>query len=117
MNCQLVQRSGAEIPIEDSVSPIHDRQGTITGAVIVFRDISATQAMAQQMAHLAHHDFLTGLPNRVLFIDRVNQAIVTAPRRKKSVAVLFLDLDGFKKIYDTLAIRSVTSSCNPSPIR
>ena len=117
VNCQLVQRSGTEIPIEDSVSPIHDRQGKITGAVIVFRDISATQAMAQQMAHLAHHDFLTGLPNRVLFIDRVNQAIVTAPRRKKSVAVLFLDLDGFKKIYDTLAIRSVTSSCNPSPIR
>ena len=102
VNCQLAQRSGTEIPIEDSVSPIHDRQGKITGAVIVFRDISATQAMAQQMAHLAHHDFLTGLPNRVLFSDRVNQAIVTAPRRKKSVAVLFLDLDGFKKINDTL---------------
>jgi diguanylate cyclase (GGDEF)-like protein/PAS domain S-box-containing protein len=101
-NCHLVQRSGAEIPIEDSVCPIHDRQGKVTGAVIVFRDISAAQAMAQQMAYLAQHDFLTGLPNRMLFKDRVNQAIVTAPRRKKTVAVLFLDLDGFKNINDSL---------------
>jgi len=101
-NCQLVQRSGKEIPIEDSVSPIHDREGKVTGAVIVFRDVSAAQAMAQQMAYSAQHDFLTGLPNRMLFNDRVNQAIITAPRRKKSVAVLFLDLDGFKHINDSL---------------
>jgi diguanylate cyclase (GGDEF)-like protein/PAS domain S-box-containing protein len=101
-NCLLVRRDGFEIPIEDSVSPIHDREGRATGAVIVFRDVSAAQAMALQMAHAAQHDFLTGLPNRMLLNDRVNQAIGLASRRRKNVAVLFLDLDGFKHINDSL---------------
>jgi diguanylate cyclase (GGDEF)-like protein len=58
--------------------------------------------MALQMAHSAQHDFLTGLPNRMLLNDRVNQAIARAPRHQKKVAVLFLDLDGFKHINDSL---------------
>ncbi len=101
-NCILTRRDGFEIPIADSVSPIHDREGQTTGAVIVFRDASAAQAMALQMTHLAHHDFLTGLPNRALLNDRVNQAIFLAWRHMKKVAVLFLDLDGFKHINDSL---------------
>ena len=101
-NCILIRRDGFEIPIEDSVAPIHDREGQATGAVIVFRDVSAARAMALQMAHSAEHDFLTGLPNRMLLNDRVNQAIALAPRHKKKVAVLFLDLDGFKHINDSL---------------
>lgn len=56
----------------------------------------------EQVTHLAHHDGLTELPNRTLFYDRLNQAIARARRDKESVAVLFLDLDGFKKINDTL---------------
>jgi diguanylate cyclase (GGDEF)-like protein/PAS domain S-box-containing protein len=101
-NCILIHRDGFEIPIEDSVSPIHDREGQATGAVIVFRDVSAARAMALQMIHSAQHDFLTGLPNRMLFNDRVSQAVVLAPRHMKNVAVLFLDLDGFKHINDSL---------------
>jgi len=101
-NCILIQRDGCEIPIEDSVAPIHDREGHATGAVIVFRDVSSTQTMAMQMAHSAHHDFLTGLPNRKLLNDRVSQAIALALRNTKKVAVLFLDLDGFKHINDSL---------------
>jgi diguanylate cyclase (GGDEF)-like protein/PAS domain S-box-containing protein len=101
-NCILIQRDGCEIPIEDSVAPIHDREGQATGAVIVFRDVSSTQTMAMQMAHSAHHDFLTGLPNRKLLNDRVSQAIALALRNTKKVAVLFLDLDGFKHINDSL---------------
>ena len=101
-NCILVRRDGLETPIEDSVSPIHDREGLATGAVIVFRDVSAAQAMAIQMAHSAQHDFLTGLPNRMLLNDRIKQAIVLAPRHNKKVGVLFLDLDGFKHINDSL---------------
>jgi diguanylate cyclase (GGDEF)-like protein/PAS domain S-box-containing protein len=98
----LIRRDGLEIPIEDSVAPIHDRQGRFTGAVIVFRDVSAARAMTRQMAHSAQHDFLTGLPNRMLLNDRVSQAIALAPRHQKKVAVLFLDLDGFKHINDSL---------------
>jgi diguanylate cyclase (GGDEF)-like protein/PAS domain S-box-containing protein len=101
-NSVLIRRDGFEIPIEDSVAPIHDRQGKATGAVIVFRDVSVTRAMELEMAHLAQHDFLTGLPNRMLFSDRVRQAIAVAPRHLKKVAVLFLDLDGFKHINDSL---------------
>jgi diguanylate cyclase (GGDEF)-like protein/PAS domain S-box-containing protein len=101
-NCILIRRDGFEIPIEDCVSPIHDREGQATGAVIVFRDVSTTRAMALQMTHSAQHDFLTGLPNRTLLNDRVNQAIFLAWRHMKKVAVLFLDLDGFKHINDSL---------------
>jgi diguanylate cyclase (GGDEF)-like protein/PAS domain S-box-containing protein len=99
----LVRRDGFEIPIEDSVAPIHDRDGNTTGAVIVFRDVSAARAMAVQITHSAQHDFLTGLPNRILFNDRVNQAIILAQRHGETkVGVLFLDLDGFKHINDSL---------------
>ena len=101
-NCILIRRDGLEIPIEDSVAPIHDREGQATGAVIVFRDVSAARAMALQMTHSAQHDFLTGLPNRMLLNDRVSQAIALARRHTKQVAVLFLDLDGFKHINDSL---------------
>jgi diguanylate cyclase (GGDEF)-like protein/PAS domain S-box-containing protein len=101
-NCILVRRDGFETPIENSVAPIHDREGHTTGAVIIFRDVSAARAMALQMTHSAQHDFLTGLPNRMLLNDRVNQAIALAPRHHKKVAVLFLDLDGFKHINDSL---------------
>jgi diguanylate cyclase (GGDEF)-like protein/PAS domain S-box-containing protein len=101
-NCILVQRDGSEIPIEDSIAPIHDREGRAIGVVIVFRDVSSGQTMALQLAHSAHHDFLTGLPNRKLLNDRVSQAILAAPRNLKKVAVLFLDLDGFKHINDSL---------------
>jgi diguanylate cyclase (GGDEF)-like protein/PAS domain S-box-containing protein len=101
-NCILIRRDGFEIPIEDSVAPIHDREGKASGAVIVFRDVSAARAMAVQMAHSAQHDFLTGLPNRMLVNDRLDQAIALASRHAKKVAVLFLDLDGFKHINDSL---------------
>jgi diguanylate cyclase (GGDEF)-like protein/PAS domain S-box-containing protein len=101
-NCTLIGRDGFEIPIEDCASPIHDREGRVTGAVIVFRDVSAARTMAIQLAHSAEHDFLTGLPNRMVMNDRVNQAITLAPRHMKKVAVLFLDLDGFKHINDSL---------------
>jgi diguanylate cyclase (GGDEF)-like protein len=74
----------------------------IVFAVFVLRDVSATQAMAREMAHSAQHDVLTGLPNRMLLTDRVSRAIALAPRNMKKVAVLFLDLDGFKHINDSL---------------
>ena len=98
----LLRRDGSEIPVESSVAPIHDRERQITGAVVVFRDVSVAQAMARQMVHSAHHDFLTGLPNRMLLNDRISLAIELARRRTNKVAVLFLDLDGFKHINDSL---------------
>ncbi|MEO8197637.1 MAG: EAL domain-containing protein [Thermoanaerobaculia bacterium] len=98
----LVRRDGFELPIEGSAAPIHDLEGKAAGAVIVFRDVSDARALALQMTHFAEHDFLTGLPNRLLLNDRLGQAIAVAPRHEKKVAVLFLDLDGFKHINDSL---------------
>jgi len=98
----LVRRDDSEVPIEDCVSPIRNREREVIGAVIVFRDVSVARAMTEQIAHSAEHDFLTGLPNRLLLNDRVNQAIALAQRHQYLVAVLFLDLDGFKHINDSL---------------
>jgi diguanylate cyclase (GGDEF)-like protein/PAS domain S-box-containing protein len=102
LNCILIRRDGHEVFIEDSVAPIHDREGRVTGAVIVFRDVTATRTLEEKLTHSAHHDFLTGLPNRMLLNHRLVQAISQARRRKGLAAVLFLDLDGFKQINDSL---------------
>jgi diguanylate cyclase (GGDEF)-like protein/PAS domain S-box-containing protein len=102
LNCILIHRDGHELFIEDSVAPIHDREGQASGAVIVFRDVSAARAEKERITYLAEHDFLTGLPNRLLLNDRIGQAISLARRHGGQVAVLFLDLDCFKKINDSL---------------
>ena len=101
-NTVLVSRDGHESGIEDTAAPIHDWRGKVTGAVIVFHDVSAARAMSVRMSHLAQHDFLTDLPNRMLLQDRLTSAIASAHRYRKSLAVLFLDVDHFKHINDSL---------------
>jgi diguanylate cyclase (GGDEF)-like protein/PAS domain S-box-containing protein len=101
-NCILIRRDGYECAIEDSAAPIHDRDGLVTGAVIVFHDVSMARSMVLEMSHLAQHDVLTDLPNRSMLNDRVTQAISLARRNRYQLAVLFLDLDGFKRINDSL---------------
>ncbi|WP_189941928.1 EAL domain-containing protein [Sulfuriferula thiophila] len=98
----LIRRDGYEAAIEDSAAPIRDRGGRVTGAVIVFHDVSEARSMLLKMAHLAQHDFLTDLPNRLLLNDRLMQTIAMARRTRKQLAVLFMDLDRFKTINDSL---------------
>ncbi|HEV7614280.1 MAG TPA: EAL domain-containing protein [Steroidobacteraceae bacterium] len=97
----LISPLGTEIPIEHTVSPLYDR-GALAGAVIVFRDLSESRAMTERMSYLAHHDFLTDLPNRVLLSNRLSQCIILAERHDRLLSILFLDLDGFKLINDSL---------------
>ena len=102
-NCILVRTDLQEIAIEDSTAPIYDRRKRVTGAVMVFRNTGPTQsAMTEKMTHQAHHDALTGLPNRALLNDRIANAIARAERNKSSFGVFFLDLDNFKNINDSL---------------
>ena len=101
-NCLLIRRDGVECAIEDSASPIHDRTGQVVGAVIVFHDVSESRDMKVKMSHLAQHDSLTDLPNRTLLHDRIAQAIALARRHGSQCAVLFLDVDRFKLINDSL---------------
>jgi diguanylate cyclase (GGDEF)-like protein/PAS domain S-box-containing protein len=101
-NCLLIRRDGAEASIEDSATPIHDRRGQVTGAVMVFRDVTAARALTQRLAWLAQHDSLTDLPNRSLLNDRLGQAIARAERQHQPLAVLYLDIDRFKHVNDSL---------------
>jgi diguanylate cyclase (GGDEF)-like protein/PAS domain S-box-containing protein len=101
-NCILVRRDGFEAAIEDSAAPIHDRHGLVTGAVMVFHDVSTARALSLRMSYLAQHDSLTDLPNRVLLNDRLTQAMATARRGSTRLGLLYLDIDRFKTINDSL---------------
>lgn len=100
--CVLIRRDGFESAIDDSASPIHNRKGTIIGAVIVFHDVTVERALSLQLLRAAQFDALTNLPNRALLANRIALAISLAHRQKAFVAVLFLDLDHFKYINDSL---------------
>ena len=102
INCTLVRRDGEEFGIESRVAIIHDQDGNAVGAVVAFRDVSAARIASLEMSRVAQHDVLTNLPNRALFNDRLSQAISLAERQSKQLAVLFVDLDQFKRINDSL---------------
>ena len=101
-NCLLVRRDGRELHIEDSAAPIHDIGGAFAGMVVVFHDVSESRTITQKMSHLAEHDELTSLPNRSLLRDRLEHGITLARRNGRQMAVLFIDLDHFKHINDSL---------------
>ena len=89
---------------ELSVSPVRDDQGAVTHYISIFKDITERRRQEEEMLRNAHHDTLTGLANRVLLHDRLEQAITVAHRHQRQVGVLFVDLDHFKIINDTLGL-------------
>lgn len=93
-------KDGSEIPVNISLGPLVTEEGRFTIAAV--RDIRETKAYEARILHQATHDTLTGLPNRALFHDLLNRAMIQAEREECLLAVVFLDLDGFKNINDTL---------------
>ena len=101
-NYKLIRRDGLEIGIISSLARLRDLRGNPAGIVAVFHDGGAgARVKPVELSHLAQHDFLTDLPNRLLLNDRINQAISFASRYNKQLSVMFVDLDHFKKINDT----------------
>jgi diguanylate cyclase (GGDEF)-like protein/PAS domain S-box-containing protein len=98
--CQ--RRGGERFPAWQSLSVVRDKTGRVSHFVIAFSDVSEIHLAAEKLDHLAHHDALTGLPNRLLFEDRFDQAIELARRQQQQCLLLFIDLDSFKVVNDTL---------------
>jgi len=101
-DCVLIRRDGSEAGVEDSAAPIHDRNGQVTGAVMVFHDVTQARALALRTSYLAQHDALSGLANRALLNDRLAHAISAAERHRTKLAVLFIDVDRFKQVNDSM---------------
>ncbi len=96
------RKNGEIYPEWMSISVVKDRQQRVTHYVSIFTDITERKEAEERVRHLAHYDALTDLPNRTLFNDRLTQALIQAERDGTSAAVMFIDLDRFKNINDTL---------------
>ena len=100
-NTLLVRRDGDQVAIDHSAAPIRDRNGQITGVVLVFRDVSRERQYAAKLSYQASHDALTGLINRREFENRLRRALTSAADFERQHAVMYLDLDQFKVVNDT----------------
>ncbi|MCF4995425.1 EAL domain-containing protein [Pseudomonas syringae] len=96
------RKSGEIYPQWQTIRSINDENGHLSHYVAVFSDISAIKNSEQELKHLAHHDPLTDLPNRLLFSDRAEQALASAQVHKRGCTLLLIDLDHFKMINDSL---------------
>lgn len=96
------RKNGEVFPIWSVINAIRDKNGALSNYVVAFLDISERKESEQRISHLAHHDALTDLPNRTLCLDRLSVAMQQADRANQLVGVLFLDLDHFKGINDSL---------------
>jgi diguanylate cyclase (GGDEF)-like protein/PAS domain S-box-containing protein len=102
IEAQCTRHDGTLVPYLCNGVVLKDPHGEIIGFTGTGRDISERREAAERMRHMAHYDTLTGLPNRALFSDRLQQAIAMASRYKKRMAIMFIDLDKFKEINDTM---------------
>jgi diguanylate cyclase (GGDEF)-like protein/PAS domain S-box-containing protein len=94
------RKDGTVYPQTETISAVLDEAGTLQHYVSLFSDITALKEQQKRLEHVAHFDALTHLPNRVLLADRLQQAMAQAQRRNQTLAVVFLDLDGFKEVND-----------------
>jgi len=95
-----IRKDGKQIHVSVTISPILDRHGNVVGASKIARDITPLRRHQEKLEHIAHYDGLTDLPNRLLLTDRLRQAMALCKRGVQQLAVLYLDLDGFKQIND-----------------
>jgi len=97
---EMYRKDGSTFWTESSITILRDKDGQFDGLLGITRDISERRQLEQALEKIATHDYLTGLPNRVLLIDRFSQAVALAQRNKHRLAMMSLDLDNFKPIND-----------------
>ena len=98
---RITSRDGSYVEVEVRCSDLRE-EPTVGGLVLTLRDVTEQRQLERELKYRAFHDALTGLPNRVLFQDRVARALARARRTGALVAVLFADMDDFKVINDTM---------------
>ena len=102
LEMEIIGQNGRHRRVETHAAPLYGPDGRVSSVLMVTRDISERADAESQVHYLAHYDLLTGLPNRALFRDRLLQAMAQAKRTDTLLAVMFLDIDHFKDINDTL---------------
>lgn len=102
LECTSMHAQGHRVIISTNAAPLHGADGKIVGVVESICDITERKTLEERLTYQAFHDPLTNLPNRALFLDRLGKSLARAKRSQGSVAVLFLDLDNFKVINDSL---------------
>lgn len=95
-------KNGTPFTVRQTITPIRDEKGEITHFISILEDITAQKEAESRIQYMAHYDALTNLPNRTLFYDRLRQVLALAKRDKHLCALMFLDLDHFKMVNDTL---------------
>jgi diguanylate cyclase (GGDEF)-like protein len=96
----ITLNTGEEMCLESTVSVITDEYKSLIGYIVVLRDVTERQKMNSKMRFLAQHDSLTGLPNRLLLEERINQAMILAKRHNTLFAILYVDMNAFKEVND-----------------
>lgn len=96
------RKDGSLYTVNQTITPLLDPDGKTCHFVAIHEDITDKKEVEKQLVYMAHYDTLTNLPNRILFTDRLRQEMIHASRNKKLASVIFLDLDRFKTINDTL---------------
>lgn len=99
---EFISKDNNLTPFRLSINSVHDDNDVLTNYIFVYSDIRERKNFEQTLEYLAQHDHLTGLPNRMLLHDRISHAIGQAERHNKKVAIIFLDLDNFKNINDSV---------------
>lgn len=110
----MLRSDDQRLNVEVRASNLRHEQ-TVHGIVLTLRDVTEQRELERELTHRAFHDSLTGLPNRVLLLERLERALLRGRRDATLTCVLFVDLDDFKVVNDMMGHPSATNSSSPSP--
>lgn len=99
---EFIKQNGDTLPVHYTATPIHDGHKTLQSILLIFMDMTNHKNLQKQLNEMAHHDYLTDLPNRLLFEKTLNQELARCRRHQHNISLVFIDLDNFKLINERL---------------